>query len=113
MSNLQQGQKIPCNTTYSTYLVHNINTVTYQKQKLSKSCSIVSHVELSETKERVLLGPPPIGAFLDPVTCHCEIGVSIVSLPCIACQANFPGNGRALSGELDIYQIRKKNQYLR
>ena len=80
----------------STYLVHNIKTVACQKQKLSKSGTIMCRVELSEAEEHVLLSPPH-WALLDPVAGHCKICISIICLPCITCQANLASHSRALS----------------
>jgi hypothetical protein len=59
----------------------------------------VSSVHLNEAEQRLLDGPVHGCAFFDPVAGDCEIGIGIVSLPCIASQADFAANGGALISE--------------
>lgn len=39
-----------------------------------------------------------------------KLSIGVASLPCIACQADFATNGRALTSESDMTSVDRKNK---
>ena len=58
----------------------------------------------------MLHGPHPGCLLLDPVTGDGKVSIGVASLPCIACQADFTTNGRALMSERDMTSVDRKNK---
>lgn len=86
----------------SRYLVRDADTVQHLKQCTTKMFSIVRIIEFGESEERTLTFPCRGIVFLDPMTCHGKITISITSLPCITGNVDGPTNSVTLS-PIQIY----------
>jgi hypothetical protein len=79
-----------------TYSVNDFKPVADLEKHVSKTTSVVSTVHLHKTEQRMLQGPLARSTLLDPVPCDSKIRVSVICLPCVTCEADFPANSRAL-----------------
>lgn len=86
----------------SRYLVRDADTVQHLKQCTTKMFSIVRIIEFGESEECTLTFPRRGIVFLDPMTCHGKITISITSLPCITGNVDGPTNSVTLS-PIQIY----------
>jgi hypothetical protein len=70
----------------------------------------VGGIHLNKAEERLLHGPHAGHTLLDPVTGDSKVSVSVASLPCIACQADFTANAGALTSEKNMMSAERKKQ---
>ena len=80
----------------NTDLVNHLKAIAHLVKGLSKLSSIMHCVHLSEPEQCMLLSPLTHCTFLYPVTCDSKVTISVLSLPCIACQTDLPAHSRAL-----------------
>jgi hypothetical protein len=81
--------------------MHNTKAVTDLVKRLSKPGTAVRHVQLGEAKQGMFLSPLPNGALLNPMAGDYELSINVISLPCVACQADFAAHGRALKARIN------------
>lgn len=79
-----------------TYLSHNIQTIAYLIQCLTQTSSVMRGVHLCKAQQSGLRIPIARCLLLDPVPGNSKVGISITSLPSIAGQTDFTGDGGAL-----------------
>jgi hypothetical protein len=83
----------------NTHFVNDLKPVADLVKYLSQTTSVVRTIHLCETEQRMLQGPLARSMLLDPVPCDGKIRVSVIRLPRIASQADFPANSGALMSE--------------